>query len=57
VISFFLTILVKRKYENTCEKSSVQLYKKSVSIAAKLNVIRCITQECQISVCKALDLT
>jgi len=38
------------------KKASVLIHKKSVSIAAKLNVIRCITQECQISVCKALDL-
>jgi len=39
------------------KKVSVQIHKKSVSLAAKLNVIWCITQECQISVCKALDLT
>jgi hypothetical protein len=51
--------MMSQKRENMClKKVSVKTYKKILSLAVKLDVIRCIEEagECQINVCKALDL-
>jgi hypothetical protein len=50
--------MMSQKRENTCLKVSVKTNRRILSFAVKLDVIRCIEEagECQIDVCKALDL-
>jgi hypothetical protein len=51
--------MMSQKRQNMClKKVSVKTNRKILSLAVKLDVIRCIEEagECQIDVCKALDL-
>jgi hypothetical protein len=50
--------MMSQKRENTClKKVSVKINRKILSLAVKLDVIRCTEAgECQIDVCKALGL-
>ena len=48
--------MVSRKCENVSEKSFVKMYMQSMSLAVKLNIIRCIEAgERQLDVCTTLD--
>lgn len=49
--------MMSQKCENVCEKSFVKIYMQSLSLAVKLNIIRCIEAgEHQLDVCRTLDL-
>jgi hypothetical protein len=49
--------MMGQKCENESEKNSVKMYMQSMSLAVKMNIIRCIEAEHQLDVCTTLDFT